>query len=95
LTAALLERLAPNRTRLRHFSSPQHIDSALYPTIGKRTRAGFTRDDTWARNSPALDALLAQACISSRTTLFADMLSLPNDGRYPALDLTATAEAGR
>jgi predicted ATPase len=35
-----------------------------------------------------LDALLAQTSTSpSGTALIADMLSLPNDGRYPALDL--------
>ncbi|MGA9759962.1 MAG: AAA family ATPase, partial [Candidatus Sulfotelmatobacter sp.] len=33
LTAALLERLAPEpHTRLRYFCSPQHTDSALYPS---------------------------------------------------------------
>src|SRR4029077_3655918 len=36
-----------------------------------------------------LDALLAQTSISAQDVpLFADMLSLPNDGRYPALDMT-------
>jgi predicted ATPase len=35
LTAALLERLAPEpHTRLRYFCSPQHTDSAFYPIIG-------------------------------------------------------------
>ena len=48
LTAALLEAVASEpHTRLRHFCSPQHTDSALYPTIGQIERAaGFTRDDT-------------------------------------------------
>ena len=37
-----------------------------------------------------LDALLAQTSTSIEdAALFAEMLSLPNDGRYPALDLTA------
>ena len=36
-----------------------------------------------------LDALLAQSFTSPQdATLFAEMLSLPNDGRYPALELT-------
>ena len=36
LTAALLERLAPEpHTRLRYFCSPQHTDSACYPIIGQ------------------------------------------------------------
>ena len=44
LTAALLERLATEpHTRLRNFCSPQHTESALYPTIGQIERAaGFS-----------------------------------------------------
>ena len=41
------------------------------------------------QNSEKLDALLAQTSTSEQdAALFADMLSLPNDGRYPTLDLT-------
>jgi predicted ATPase len=48
LTAALLERVATEpHTRLHNFCSPQHTDSALYPTIGQIERAaGFKHDDT-------------------------------------------------
>ena len=42
-----------------------------------------------AKKLDKLDALLAQNSTSAHdTTLFADMLSLPNDGRYPVLELT-------
>src|SRR5215471_10850613 len=43
LTAALLERLVGEpHTRLRYFCSPQHTDSALYPSIAQLERAaGF------------------------------------------------------
>ena len=91
LTAALLERLASEpHTRLRYFCSPQHTDSALYPIIGQMERAaGFAHDDTAQVKLDKLDALLAQTSTSTQdVALFADMLSLPNDGRYPALDLT-------
>jgi predicted ATPase len=91
LTAELLQRLADEpHTRLRHFCSPQHADSALYPTIGQLERAaGLTRDDTPQQKLDKLDLLLAQSSTSAQdATLFAEMLSLPNDGRYPALDLT-------
>ena len=91
LTAALLERLAGEpHTRLRNFCSPQHTDSALYPTIGQIERAaGFTHDDTPQAKLNKLDALLAQTSTSAHdAALFAEMLSLPNDGRYPALELT-------
>ena len=91
LTAALLERLAAEpHTRLRYFCSPQHTDSALYPVIGQMERAaGFVHDDGAQAKLDKLDALLAQASTSNQdASLFADMLSLPNDGRYAALDLT-------
>jgi class 3 adenylate cyclase len=90
LTAALLERLATEpHTRLRNFCSPQRTDSALYPTIGQIERAaGFTRDDTPQAKLDKLDALLAQSSTSAYdAALFAEMLSLPNDGRYPTLEL--------
>jgi class 3 adenylate cyclase/predicted ATPase len=91
LTAALLEHLASEpHTRLRVFCSPQHTDSALYPTIGQIERAaGFTHDDTPQAKLNKLDALLAQSSTSAHDApLLAEMLSLPNDGRYPALELT-------
>ena len=91
LTAALLEHLASEpHTRLRVFCSPRHTDSALYPTIGQIERAaGFMHDDTPQAKLDKLDALLAQTSTSAHdAALLAEMLSLPNDGRYPALELT-------
>ena len=90
LTAALLERLATEpHTRLRYFCSPQHTDSAFYPIIGQMERAaGLAHDDTPQAKLDKLDALFAQTSTTKQdATLFAEMLSLPNDGRYPALDL--------
>ena len=91
LTAALLERLADEPyTRLRYFCSPQHTDSAFYPIIGQMRRAaGLARDDTASVRLDKLDALIAQssASLPQDAALFAELLSLPNDGRYPALNL--------
>jgi class 3 adenylate cyclase len=92
LTAALLERLASEpHTRLRYFCSPQHTDSAFYPIISQMERAaGLTHDDTPQAKLDKLDAVLAQSSTSPQDkALFAEMLSLPNDGRYPALELDA------
>jgi predicted ATPase len=92
LTAALMERLAGEQhTRLRYFCSPQHTDSALYPIIAQMERAaGLSYGDTPQVKLDKLDALLAQISTSIQdVSLFADMLSLPNDGRYPAFDLTS------
>jgi class 3 adenylate cyclase/predicted ATPase len=91
LTAALLERLAVEpHTRLRYFCSPQHTDSAFHPIIGQMERAvGLTRDDAPQAKLDKLDALLAQTSTSIEdAALLAEMLSLPNDGRYLAIDLT-------
>jgi class 3 adenylate cyclase len=87
LTAALLERFA---TRLRYFCSPQRTDSALYPIISQMERAaGFTHDDNTKAKLDKLDEMLAQSSTSAQdTALLAEMLSLPNDGRFPALELT-------
>jgi class 3 adenylate cyclase len=90
LTAALLERLATEpHTRLRYFCSPQHTDSALYPIIGQMERAaGFAQKDSAKAKLDKLDALLAQSFTTHEdAALIAEMLSLPNDGRYPTLDL--------
>jgi class 3 adenylate cyclase/predicted ATPase len=90
LTAALLERLASEpHTRLRYFCSPQHTDSALYPIISQMERAaGMAQDDTAQAKLDKLDAVLAQTSTRIEgAALFAEMLSLPNDGRYPTLDL--------
>ena len=80
-----------SRTRgLRYFCSPQHTDSALYPIIGQIERAaGLAHDDTPQAKLDKLDAVLEQTSTSTEdAALFAEMLSLPNDGRYPLLDLT-------
>jgi class 3 adenylate cyclase/predicted ATPase len=91
LTAALLERLINEpHARLRYFCSPQHTDSAFYPIISQMERAaGLAHDDTGQAKLDKLDALLAQTSTSKQdAALFAEMLSLPNDGRYPTLELT-------
>src|SRR5205823_1471567 len=91
LTAALMERLAGEpHARLRYFCSPQHTDSALFPIIGQMERAAeLAHGDTAQVRLDKFDALLVQTSTSAQdVSLFADMLSLPNDGRYPALDMT-------
>ena len=92
LTAALLERLAAEpHTRLRYFCSPQHTDSALYPIISQMERAaGFTHADAAQVKLQKLDAVLALASTPKQdAALLAEMLSLPNDGRFPTLDMAA------
>jgi class 3 adenylate cyclase/tetratricopeptide (TPR) repeat protein len=91
LTASLLEGLVGEpHARLRYFSSPERTDSALHPIIGQMERvANLTHDDMPQARLDKLDTLLGHTSTSSEhVALFAEMLSLPNDGRYPALELT-------
>ena len=90
LTAALTDRLVPEpHTRLRYFCSPQHTDSAFYPIISQMERAaGFAHEDTAQQKLNKLDALLVQSSTPQQhATLLTEMLSIPNDGRYPKLEL--------
>jgi class 3 adenylate cyclase len=98
LTAALLERVAGEpHTRLRYFCSPQHTDSAFYPIIGQMERAArLAHNDTPKAKLDKFDALLAQTSTSKQdAALFAQLQSLPNDGRYPTLDLAPQARRQR
>ena len=90
LTAALLERIASEpHTRLRYFCSPQRTDSALFPIISQMERAArFGHEDAPKAKLDKLDTLVAKSLTPRQdAALFAEMLSLPNDGRYPTLEL--------
>ncbi len=90
LIAALVDHPATQpHTRLRYFCSPQHTDSPLYPIISQLERAaGFAHDDKATSKLDKLDALLAKSFTPKGDAgLFAELLSLPNDGRYPTIEL--------
>ncbi len=90
LTAEFLKRQPGEpHTRLRYFCSPHHTDSAFYPIIGNIERAAnFAREDDAKTRLDKLEVVLSRSSMSDEdAALLAEMLSLPNDGRYPALDL--------
>ena len=90
LAIALLQRLASEaHTRLRYFCSPQHTSTAFFPIIRQMERAaGFTHNDTVQTKLDKLDALLVESFTPQPdASLLTEMLSLPNDGRYPTLGL--------
>ena len=92
LTGALMETLIGEpHTRLRYFCSPQHTDSAFYPIISQMERAAhLAHDDTATAKLDKLEALLAKTATSKEDfALVAELLSFPNDGRYPTLDANA------
>jgi class 3 adenylate cyclase len=87
LLAALEERLATEpHTSLRYFCSPHHQDSPLYPIAARMEQeAGFVRGDTPAERLAKLDSVLAPAAPAhDDVALFARLLSIPLDERYPA-----------
>ena len=49
--------------------------------------AGFAHDDIPQAKLNKLDALLARSFTTRHAALLAEMLSLPNDGRYPTVEL--------
>jgi class 3 adenylate cyclase len=89
IVAALQERLGGEPyTRLRYFGSPHHADSPLHPVIAQVERAaGFAREDAPGTKLNKLETLLSQAGETSpyAAALIADLLAVPNDGRYPPL----------
>jgi class 3 adenylate cyclase/predicted ATPase len=92
LAETVLQRLSDDpHIPLRRFCSPQHRDSALFPTISQLGRtAGFRRDDTDQQRLDKLEALLAEAKVdlSEAVPLIADLLSVPTGKHYPPLSLT-------
>jgi class 3 adenylate cyclase len=91
ITVALEERLhAEPHLRLRHFCSPYHQDSALFPFIDQLGRASeFARDDPPAAKLEKLEALLARAAPPGEDVAFlADLMSLPASERHPLPNLS-------
>lgn len=77
--------------QIAYYGSPHHQQSALYPVIRQlESAAGISRSDAPALKLDKLEALLAQAGGNrpGEVPLVADLLSIPVDERYPALDLT-------
>ena len=83
ITAEFEERLhAEPHLRLRHFCSPYHQDSALFPVIDQLGRAaGFARDDPPASRLEKLEALVARTAPPEDVALLAEVMSLPASER--------------
>jgi predicted ATPase/class 3 adenylate cyclase len=96
LAAALAERIPGEpHTRLRYQCSPYHTNSALRPFIAQLERAaGFKTDDTSEQRLDKLETLLAMDTSRVQTVapLFAALVSIPFNERYPRLTLNPTQQ---
>jgi class 3 adenylate cyclase/predicted ATPase len=89
---ALRERLRSEEwVSLRYHGSPYHVNSVLHPVIEQLQRvAGFARGDDNMTKLAKLEALLvgAAADMVEVAPFFADLLSLPVEGRFALPPLT-------
>jgi predicted ATPase/class 3 adenylate cyclase len=91
LTRALQQRLGEGAyTRIIHFCSPYHVNTALHPIIDHLQRAArFDRDDNDEQKLAKLEELLALSTqnVPEVAPFFAALLSIPTGQRYPPLNL--------
>jgi class 3 adenylate cyclase/predicted ATPase len=99
MVRALRERLGDQTyTSLSHYCAPHHTNSALHPVIDLLHRgAGLARDDPLSQRLAKLETLLAESTdeLGEVVPLLADLLSIPTDGRYAALELSPERQKQR
>jgi class 3 adenylate cyclase/predicted ATPase len=92
ISKTLLDRIADDaNVTIRLQCSPYHNNTPFYPIITQHEHAAhFQRLDPPEVKLEKLEALLSQigSEIVADAPLYAALLSIPTDGRYPALDLT-------
>ena len=99
LAATFADRIGGQRyKRMRYQCSPNHTNSALYPVILRLQRgAGLKADDTPEEKLDKLEAVAAidRNLIQTVVPLFAALLSIPLDARYPPVKLSPTQQRRR
>jgi class 3 adenylate cyclase/predicted ATPase len=92
ISESLLARIEGEpHVRLRYFCSPHHTQSALYPFLVQLGRAaGFGPDDDAQTRLEKLEILLKPTTRNAPQdlTLIAELLAVPVDGRYPAVEVS-------
>lgn len=100
LARALTERAGSHQSdmQFRYQCSPYHANSALHPVVEQLERsAGFKAEDTAEKRLDKLEALLALRGPEAESVapLFATLLSIPFEDRYPALRLSPAQQRRR
>ncbi len=99
MLATLRDRIgdAPHVTT-RYQCSPHHINDAFYPIINQmRYAARFDSDESATARLVKLDGLMARSAVESKeaAALIAALLSIPCEGRYPALEMAPSERKER
>ena len=98
IAVAIMEKIsAEQHTRLCYFCSPHHTDSAYYPIICQLEQAATLNhyNDATAKLDKLDALLLSTSTAVEDRSLIADLLSLPMDGRFPALELSPQQRKSR
>ena len=77
--------------RLRFQCSPYHTNTALHPVIEHLQRAaGFDATDDDTARIGRLEAMVARSglAVAETAPLLAPLLSVPDDGRYPSIEVS-------
>jgi class 3 adenylate cyclase len=91
ILAVLRERIGDERHMvLRYQCSPHHVNDAFYPVIGQIWRgAGFVNGEPAAARLQKLETMIARSGLDRGEIVpyLASLLTIPTEGRYPALEM--------
>jgi class 3 adenylate cyclase len=97
--ATLSERIGDEpHVRVRYQCSPLHANEAFYPITSEIWRAaGFVSGEPPAARLNKLEAIIARSRLELNVIapFLAALLSIPFDGRYPALEMTPSEQKER
>jgi class 3 adenylate cyclase len=99
ILATLRERIGdePHMT-MRYQCSPHHVNDAFYPITSQIWyAAGFVSGEPIAERLDKLEAMIARSGSESKETapLLASLLSIPFEGRYPAMEIAPSEQKER
>jgi class 3 adenylate cyclase len=96
---ALRERIGDEPyVRVRYQCSPHYVNHAFYPISSQIWQAaGFVSDEPAAARFDKLEAMIAHSRLDARdiAPFLAALLSIPGEGRYPALEMAPAEQKER
>jgi hypothetical protein len=97
--AALRERVGDEpHVRVRYQCSPRHVNDPFYPIISQIWHAArFVSGEPAAARLDKLEAMIARSGLEEKdiAPLVAALLSIPDEGRYPALEMAPAEQKER